>query len=76
MPLFDPTLRGRWIKLGVGEQPSGFVQIANIARAVRASDAQGPHLVVHMRGGGVIRYRGNRQNQVKSQLEQEGIGEV
>lgn len=78
MPLFDPNLRGRYIKLGAGApgQPSGFVKIGNIARAVRGNDAQGPHLVVHLRGGGVIRYRGNRQNQVKSQLEREGVGEV
>lgn len=79
MPLFDPNLRGRYIKLGpgMGGQPSGFVKLGNIARAVRGSDAQGPHVAIHLRGGGQpLRYRGPYREHVKRQLEREGIGEV
>ena len=77
MPLFDPALRGRYIKLGPGApgQPSGFVKLGNIARAVLGSDAQGPHVAVHLRGGGTIRYRGPHREHVKRQLEREGIPE-
>ncbi len=80
MPLFDPSLRGRWIKLGVtDEQPSGFVHLNGIARAKRKTDAQGEHIEIVRKGGKpLIKYRGStvRLDHVKKQLEKEGIGEV
>ena len=80
MALFDPNLRGRWIKLGVtDEQPSGFIKLSTIARAKKKTDAQGEHVEIVRKGGKpIIKYRGpsSKLDHVKKQLEKEGIGEV
>lgn len=75
MPLFDPTLVGRYMKLG----SHGLVRLGRVARATRGADAQGPHVVVHVRGGGPpLIYRGRPADvdRVKRSLEREGIPEV
>ena len=75
MPLFDPALRGRYIKLG---RDNGFVKVSKIARAVRGTDAQGAFCRVHRQPGEgpPIVIRGRSVDHVKRALEREGIGEV
>ena len=74
MPLFDPALRGRYIKLG---RDNGFVKLSKIARAIRGTDAQGSFCMIHRRPGEgpPIVIRGQSVNRIKAALEREGIPE-
>ena len=62
--------KGKYIKLG----NAGFVRIADIQKADRATDGQGKKVTVTKKDGKVFVYRGQFVDHVKSQLVKEGIG--
>ena len=75
MPLLDPSLRGRYVKIGADPQiERGWIKIDTIARAQVIDDAQGRRLVLHRRGGrpSVI-LRGPSVDRCKANLTREGI---
>lgn len=69
MALFDPSLKGKWIKL---DKISSVVQISKILRMQTAANT----LRIVMKAGAAKDYRGSRRDQVIQALKKEGIQEV
>ena len=75
MPLLDPALRGRYVKVGADPQiERGWIKVSTIARAQLIDDAQGRRLVLHRTGGRpAVVFRGLVVDRCKVNLIREGI---
>ena len=75
MPLLDPALRGRYVKVGADPQiERGWIKVSTIARAQLIDDAGGRRLVLHRTGGRPsVTVRGPKVNRCKVNLTREGV---
>ena len=69
MALFDPSLKGRYIKLG-----SEMVNLADISKVVPAVDSKGKHLVIQRKKSGkTVIFRSSRLEVVKAIFLKENL---
>ena len=75
MPLLDPALSGKYVKVGADPQiERGWIKVSTIARAQVIDDAGGRRLVLHRTGGRPpVTFRGPKVDRCKANLTREGV---